>query len=102
MANTIIYPNSALLKTIHGFMVSNNIETIEDDYTFNLNDNAKYIDIDIDISCLYDALKDYTMTNLFNSDQHTYIDYFAFDDNGIIIAIRTKDYDENDYITIPF
>ena len=100
MAKTTIYPNSTLLKTIYGFMISNNIESIDDDYTYILNDNA--IDIDIDISFLYNALEAYTMQNLFNPKRHKYIDYFGFDGTGIIIAIRTYDYCTNDYITVSF
>lgn len=105
MVEATIYPNSTLLKTIYGFMISRNIETIEDDYTYNLNDNLtdnEYIDLDIDIRLLYDALEDYTMLNLFNSKRHSYIDYFAFDDTGIVIALGTHDEDTHDYITISF
>ena len=103
MVETIIYPNSTLLKTIYGFMISNNIETIEDDYTYNMDrDDTEPTDLDIDISFLYNALEDYTMLNLFNSKRHKYIDYFGFDDTGIIIAIRTNDDYTNDYITVSF
>ena len=103
MAKTIKHTNSELLKTIYGFMISNDIRIIEDDYLYNMDrDDTEPTDLDIDISFLYNALEDYTMLNLFNSKRHTYIDYFGFDDTGIIIAIRTKDNYTNDYITLSF
>ena len=103
MAETTIKTDSALLKTIYGFMISNDIETIEDDYTYNMDrSDTEPTDLDVNIKFLYIALEDYTMLNLFKSERHTYIDYFGFDDTGIIIAIRTKDNYTNDYITISF
>lgn len=101
MAKTIKHTNSELLKTIYGFMISNDIRIIEEDYLYNMDEDEP-TDKNIDIRVLYDALEDYTMTNLFNSERHTYILYFGFDDTGIVIALGTHVEDTIDYITIAF
>ena len=101
MAKTIRHTNSELLKTIYGFMISNDIRIIEEDYLYNMDEDEP-TDKNIDIRVLYDALEDYTMTNLFNSERHTYILYFGFDDTGIVIALGTHEEDTLDYITIAF